>query len=275
MSTEAELNALASIGLSQYEGKCFLAALETGPATINQIGIVAGVPRTKVYGAVRKLAERGLFEQSKEDDRIYSAKSPREVLIPLLEKEEKRIKQGLEALTRLEIIHQSMAYVKRTDALSSNTLRISPRSAVTKKFQELLFQSRKRIVIFTTANGLVRLSKMSGLLFERAEAGAEIEVMTPIKDEPVFHTAIQSINEIENSKVSLLTSPGSSFPLQIAVIDGKYAIFCEFKPDDMRDEAMDVAFVIENSELAEMAEALIRSLAGTQRSTSADKVISK
>ena len=275
MSTEAELNALASIGLSQYEGKCFLAALETGPATINQIGIVAGVPRTKVYGAVRKLAERGLFEQSKEDERIYSAKSPREVLIPLLEKEEKRIKQGLEALTRLEIIHQSMAYVKRTDALSSNTLRISPRSAVTKKFQELLFQSRKRIVIFTTANGLVRLSKMSGLLFERAEAGAKIEVMTPIKDEPVFHTAIQSINEIENSKVSLLTSPSSSFPLQIAVIDGKYTIFCEFKPDDMRDEAMDVAFVIENSELAEMAEALIRSLTGTQRSTSADKVISK
>ena len=112
-------------------------------------------------------------------------------------------------------------------------------------------------------------------LFDRAQEGATIEVISPLKDEPVFHTAIQSLNEIENAKVSLLTSSSASFSLQISVIDGKFTVFCEFKPDDIRDEAMDVAFVIENSELSEMAEVLIRSLSGIQRSTSAEKVISR
>ena len=66
--------------------------------TINQIGIVAGVPRTKVYGVVRKLVERGLLEESEDDPKVFLAKSPKDVLIPLLEKEEKRIEQGIEAL---------------------------------------------------------------------------------------------------------------------------------------------------------------------------------
>ncbi|MGI0079183.1 MAG: TrmB family transcriptional regulator, partial [Nitrososphaerales archaeon] len=122
-SNESRLSALASLGLSQYESKCFLASLQTGPSTINQIGIVAGVPRTKVYGAVRKLVERGLLEQSEDNAKIFFARSPKDVLIPLLEKEQKRIKQGLEALAELEVIHQSMGYVKRAEALRSKVLR--------------------------------------------------------------------------------------------------------------------------------------------------------
>ena len=136
-SIETYLGALASLGLSQYESKCFLAALQTGPATINQIGIVAGVPRTKVYGAVRKLVERGLLEQSEDDAKIFVAHSPKDVLIPLLEKEDKRIKQGIEALTELEVIHQSMAYVKRAETLRSKVLRYHPRANVTRKMKEL------------------------------------------------------------------------------------------------------------------------------------------
>ena len=42
--------------------------------------------------------ERGLIEQSEDDLKIFVAKSPKDVLIPLLEKEDKRIKQGIEAL---------------------------------------------------------------------------------------------------------------------------------------------------------------------------------
>lgn|GEM_PF-1515217 len=271
-SSETQLNALASIGLSQYEGKCYLAALETGPATITQIGIVAGVPRTKVYGAVRKLAERGLLEQSDDDEKIYTARSPREVLMPLLEKEEKRIKQGLDSLAELEIIHQSMSYVKRASAMKSTVLRFSPRSQVNKKVEELFLGSKKSIVVFTTANGLIRLSKMSGLLFERSRIGMKLEVFSTSKDEPVFHTALQNLNEIENARVTLV-SPPATYPIQLMVIDGTRTVFCEMKPDDVRPDGMDVAFVIESQELSEMAEALLRLLAATAEKTQSSERI--
>jgi len=257
-ASETQLNALASLGLSQYESKCFLASLQTGPATINQIGIVAGVPRTKVYGAVRKLVERGLIEPSEDDPKIFLAKSPKDVLIPLLEKEEKRIKQGIEALNELEVIHKSMALVKRADALRSKVLRYTPRFVVTRKTKELFQNCRKKVVVLTTANGLIRLSKLSDILFERARLGMSLQVFTSTLDEPVFNTTIQNLREIENSSISLLPSAA---PIQVILIDEQFVLFTELKPDDIRDEGMDVAFLVHNTELTEMMESLIRVLA--------------
>ncbi|HYB04820.1 MAG TPA: helix-turn-helix domain-containing protein [Nitrososphaerales archaeon] len=256
-TSETQLNALASLGLSQYESRCFLASLQTGPATINQIGIVAGVPRTKVYGAVRKLVERGLLEQSEDDPKVFLAKSPKDVLIPLLEKEEKRIKQGIEALNELEVIHKSVALVKRADTLRSKVLRYTPRYVVMRKVRELFQNCRKKVVVLTTANGLIRLSKMSGILFERARLGMSLQVFTSTLDEPVFNTTIQNLREIENSSISLLPSAA---PIQVILVDEQYVLVTDLKPDDIRDEGLDVAFLIHNTELTEMMESLIRVL---------------
>jgi sugar-specific transcriptional regulator TrmB len=257
-SIETYLGALASLGLSQYESKCFLAAVQTGPATINQIGIVAGVPRTKVYGAVRKLVERGLLEQSEDDAKMFIAHSPKDVLIPLLEKEDKRIKQGIEALTELEVIHQSMAYVKRAETLRSKVLRYYPRSSVTRKMKELFTTCKKKVIVLTTANGLIRLSKMSDILFDRSRLGMSLEVFSSTRDEPVFTTAIQNLKEIDNCAISLLPSAA---PVQIIIVDEQYVLVCDLKPDDLRDDGQDVAFLIQSSEMAEMMESLIRVMA--------------
>ncbi|MDG7000251.1 MAG: hypothetical protein JRN15_14200 [Nitrososphaerota archaeon] len=255
---ELHLGALSSIGLSQYESRCYLASLQSGPATINQIGIIAGVPRTKVYGAVRKLVERGLVEQSEDDQKIFVARSPKDVLIPLLEKEEKRIKQGLEAMTELEVIHQSMALVKRADALRSKVLRYYPRAAVTRKTKELFLSARKKVLVLTTANGLIRLSKMADVLFERSRLGMAMEMFCSSRDEPVFSTAVQSLKEIENITLSVLPSASTT---QVIIVDGQYLLISEQKPDDLRDDGMDVGFMIQSSEMAEMMESLVRVMA--------------
>ena len=254
-TSEAQLNALSSLGLSQYESKCFLASLQIGHATINQIGIFAGVPRTKVYGAVRKLVERGLIEQSEDDPKIFLAKSPKDVLIPLLEKEERRIKQGLEALTELEVIFQSRALVKRAEALRSKVLRYYPRVAVTRKMKELFQGARKKVVILTTANGLIRLSKLSDTLFERSKLGVTIQIFTSTLDEPVFSTTLQSLREIDNCTISLLPSAAA---IQFTLIDEQFSLFSELNPDDIKEEGMDIAFLIHSSELTQMMESVVR-----------------
>ncbi len=262
VNNDFHLSALASLGLSQYESKCYLASLQTGPATINQIGIIAGVPRTKVYGAVRKLVERGLLEQSEDNPKIYLTRSPKEVLIPLMERELRRVKQGLDALNELEVIHRSMEYVKRAHSLSSTIRRYSPRSRVNDKIRELFSTSERKIVILTTANGLIRLSRMASLLFERSRVGMRLEIYSSTLDEPVFATAVQSLREVENSKVSFIPP---MVPVQIVSVDSKQLLISEMKPDDTRDDGMDVGFLIESGELAEMLEDLIRVLGPIER----------
>ncbi len=269
-ATEAHLTALGSIGLSQYESKCFLASLELGPSTINQIGIYAGVPRTKVYGAVKKLVERGLLEQNQEDQKIFIARSPREFLIPLLEKENMRIRESLEAMTELEVIHQSMGYVKKAETLRSTVFRYSPRKAVTRKLRELFEESKKKVVVFTTANGLIRLSKMADLLYERSRRGLKVEIFAGTRDEPIFSTAVQSLNEIENCSISFLRS---SLPIQIITIDSQYLLITELKPDDLKEDGMDVAFMIQNSELGEMMESMIKIIGPQISGESAKKIL--
>ncbi len=254
-TNEAHLNALGSIGLSQYESRCFLASLELGPSTINKIGISAGVPRTKVYGAVKKLVERGLIVQSDEDPKKYFARSPKDFLIPLLEKESRRIKESLDALTELEVIHKSMAFVEKVEPMRSKVVRYAPRAAVTLKLRQLFEASKRKVVVLTTANGAIRLSRMAQLLFERSRKGVRVEIYTGTKDEPIFSTAIQSLNEIENCAISFLPT---SIPIQIIVIDAQHLLITELKPDDMKEEGMDVAFLIQNAELCEMMESFIR-----------------
>ncbi len=202
--------------------------------------------------------ERGLIEQNEDDLKIFVAKSPKDVLIPLLEKEDKRIKQGIEALNELEVIHKSMAFVKRADALRSKVSRYYPRFVVTRKTRELFQNCRKKVVILTTANGLIRLTKMSGILFERARLGMTLQIFTSTLDEPVFNTTIQNLKEIENSTISLLPSAA---PIQVILVDEQYVLITEVKPDDIRDEGQDVAFLIHSTELTEMMESLIRVLA--------------
>ncbi|MGI0085194.1 MAG: TrmB family transcriptional regulator [Nitrososphaerales archaeon] len=269
-SNESRLSALASLGLSQYESKCFLASLQTGPSTINQIGIVAGVPRTKVYGAVRKLVERGLLEQSEDNAKIFFARSPKDVLIPLLEKEQKRIKQGLEALAELEVIHQSMGYVKRAEALRSKVLRYYPRAALTRKLKELFESAKKKVVVLTTASGLVRLSKMAGILYERSKLGLTVEIFSSTLDEPVFATAVQSLKEIDNCVVEFLPALVS---VQVVIVDSTIMFITELKPDDMRDDGMDVGFLIVNSEMSEIMEGLVRFLPSIHRDLPADAFV--
>jgi sugar-specific transcriptional regulator TrmB len=272
LTNETHLTALGSVGLSLYESKCFLASLELGPSTINQIGITAGVPRTKVYGAVKKLVERGLIEQSEEDETKFVARPPKDFLIPLLERESKRIKESLDAVTELEVIHESMGIVKKAEALRSKVSRYSPRKIVTRKLRELFEESKKKVTVFTTANGLIRLSRMADTLYERSRRGLKVEVFTGTRDEPIFSTAVQSLNEIENCNISFLPA---SVPIQIITIDSQYLLITELKPDDFKEDGMDVAFLIQNSELGEMMESLIRIIGLQMGGQSAKKILNQ
>ena len=57
---ESIIKKLNVMGLSGYEAKCYLALVGKNELTAADVGKIAGVPRSKVYDVLAKLAERGL-----------------------------------------------------------------------------------------------------------------------------------------------------------------------------------------------------------------------
>lgn len=63
MPVSAErLARLKSFGLTEYQARVYLALLDLGTATATQIPPHSGVPRTRIYGTMAQLHERGLVE---------------------------------------------------------------------------------------------------------------------------------------------------------------------------------------------------------------------
>src|SRR3972149_4309563 len=69
--TADRLARLRQFGLTEYQARVYLALLDLGTATATQIPPHSGVPRTRIYGAMAQLHERGLVEILPEDPLRY------------------------------------------------------------------------------------------------------------------------------------------------------------------------------------------------------------
>lgn len=93
---------LKGIGLSAFEGAVYLAALEIGQGTIQDLSRKSGIKRTTIYTFIENLKELGLIYATKKHKRIlYSASHPEQ----LIELEKNRISEIEQAMPELLAIH--------------------------------------------------------------------------------------------------------------------------------------------------------------------------
>lgn len=84
-----DLNFLKKLGLSKGEIKVYLALLETGATSINNIHEKVGMDRRNIYDILNKLIEKGFvsyFEENKK--RIFKTTDPNKILSYISEKKE-------------------------------------------------------------------------------------------------------------------------------------------------------------------------------------------
>lgn len=92
---------LQSLGLSDKEAKLYLAGLQLGPASIQQLAQDSGVKRSTIYELITSLIDQGLFIISQKGKRkVYTAQEPDNLLLYLKQKEKiiEKIMPDLEAL---------------------------------------------------------------------------------------------------------------------------------------------------------------------------------
>lgn len=86
------INQLQQLGLSEKEAKVYLASLELGSSSVQEIAHKAGINRPTAYFQIELLIKKGLMSSvTKGKKRYFSAESP-EQLIRLLDIQEKEVK---------------------------------------------------------------------------------------------------------------------------------------------------------------------------------------
>lgn len=86
------------VGLREREAKVYLAALELGSSTAQQIAVKTGIQRGSAYAAIGILKKRGMmYESTKGKKQYFNAEKPTQ-LLQLIQDEKKRLQKREEEL---------------------------------------------------------------------------------------------------------------------------------------------------------------------------------
>jgi len=84
---------LKNLGLSEKEAKVYLASLELGPASVQEIAQKAGIVRTTTYNMIESLRQKGLMSRFTRGKRPYFTPEAPDRLLSLLELQKKEIEE--------------------------------------------------------------------------------------------------------------------------------------------------------------------------------------
>ena len=158
---------LRGLGFTEYEAKAYLALLRGSPATAYAVARESGVPRSKVYGVLGGMAERGVVFISHGEPVRYAPLPSRELM-------QSRRREAEELLTAAE--DELEEYAKQ-DAGGANDDRIwdiEGRGEILSRLKELIGRAKERILLHVWREDAPELEEE---LAKAAERGVKITVM--------------------------------------------------------------------------------------------------
>jgi sugar-specific transcriptional regulator TrmB len=249
---EREIAALRRLGLTEYESRIYLALIKMGPLKASEVSFFGQVPRTKSYGAMKELEQKGLVRVTPGKPETYAPRSPSEVLMPLVSKLNSDLRESEEVVQSLSVAFESSKFVKRDiPKESSEFWQIDGRQNVFNKIGQILGEATRAVSYCTSAAGLIRAYKAHAEILEKAKKrGAIVRVLAPLSSEN-----IGVANEM--AEVVSFKSLDKPFGENFVAVDGRELVVIEAKPEDLRtDRGSDSAIWTTNRLLVELHEQL-------------------
>ena len=173
MSTERSfdpIEALESLGLSNYESRVFVALQKLGTGTAKDVSGVAEVPRSQVYGAAESLESRGLIEIQQSTPKSYRPVPLEEAKSRLVERFETNRERAFEYLDRVKDEQASSAEERE------GVWRLTGAAAIEGRMRQLIESASDRIVVGFN-EGVEFSPELQELLSERAGSGVFVVVV--------------------------------------------------------------------------------------------------
>ncbi|UPV73691.1 TrmB family transcriptional regulator [Halorussus limi] len=168
MDEDDAIDALETLGLSNYEAKVFTALQRLGTGTARDVHVATDVPRSQVYGAAESLQDRGLVEvqQSKPIQyRPVSLDAARSHLRGEFERTQERAFDYLEAARQ----QRGEGDEEREDIWT-----VHGRTSIDGRVEQLLEEAEHRVVFGVGRDARGLTEDLADRLRERADAGVEV-----------------------------------------------------------------------------------------------------
>lgn len=214
---------LVRLGLSPKEAQIYLAALELGPAPVQDFAKQSGVNRATAYVMVESLIERGLMSSVERNGKRLFAAEPPERLARVLKEEEARIidaKSALEKiLPELGVLVQAAPERPRVRFYEG----VDGLEAMRQDF--FVGETKHELLLISSADDYHRIAALARRLphAKRMEyaRGSERCIFTSQRSVAELKKIIPSVERVERYRV-----PHGDFPLsgEIAVYGDKLAM---------------------------------------------------
>ena len=179
---------LRNTGLSIYEAKLYLTLTLSGPSEVRRLSMTAGVPRTKVYEALKKLKQRGLIYKVPGGTQRFSVANPEGAFSSFVQNWKRELLERSSLLTEFESaiavmdsIHAKQLNPLQIDLQKEDVWYIRSELEIKQRISDILSKVKTSICILTSEEGLVFFHKnFAKTLDVLAENGVKILIKVPI-----------------------------------------------------------------------------------------------
>jgi sugar-specific transcriptional regulator TrmB len=224
-----EIRALLLLGLTPYEAKAYLALIRTGPVSAGKLAFCSHVPRSKLYGTLRGLEQKGLVHVAPSKPETFTAVSPLAVLKAKAEEISDQAAAGLEIVQKLAEEYELKATSGGELGLprEANELwHIDGRKHIYHRVGQMLSRAVKSISYYATPAGLVRAYKAHADCLEKVgKRGVAVRVLAQTSKD--VHLVTQELAAVV--KIRRTTKPLAA---NFVCIDGQELVVIENSPGD-------------------------------------------
>jgi len=201
------LETLKVFGLNEEESKAYLSLLESGALTVTEVSDIAEIPRSKTYGVLKSLSEKGTVTTYPGRPLVYRAVQPEAAFKSILVSRTKEYLSDIEKmknakvdlLVELEPVHKSGAkHIEPKNVVWT----LKGRTTVYNHLAEYIRGARKNIVSICAPRSIRKLSELELFIepFKAAhERGVKFQAVAPItKDILCYAEALSDVCELRH-----------------------------------------------------------------------------
>ena len=214
---------LKEFGLTEYQARAYLALLELNVSTANQIPAVSRVPRTKIYGIMRQLHDKGLVQIIPETPLKYKA-------VPFSRYLERRVDQLKE---EAEEVQRSISSLSEAFKIKSHKPdeqgkfeMFYGRRNVRDKLRDMYSNAKKEVISIGNERSPGRIIRTSiSIIEDLPPAGVKIKYGFPVNKE--------NIEKVERlAKYAEIKHIERTPSMHFMIVDGAECMLVHRIPDD-------------------------------------------
>lgn len=166
-------------GLSEYESKVYLSLLSLGNAGARKLSLHCDVPRTKVYGTLKKLIDYDLVVEIPGSPKQFAPSNPNEAFETVLSLTKKKALDFDTVVQTLIRTHEKNR--EETGPRKKLLWYLDVDDDIKGKCNEIIRQSQEELIILTNEDGLgVLFNSAHRLLDDMQEGGVEVKLYSPL-----------------------------------------------------------------------------------------------